>query len=98
MDTLLGGQRAGKGTTASESQLQGGTAIYRRPDSEIERGAKTVTMKTAGGTEHVFRLTDHAAEDAGRDISEGAEKSGKVTVYYTERAGHQVAHLFSKTL
>ena len=40
----------------------------------------------------------HAAEDAGKDISEEGEKSGKVTVYYTERAGHKIAHFFRKTL
>jgi hypothetical protein len=57
-----------------------------------------LSVKTADGTEEAFRLTDHAAEDAGKDISEGVEKSGKVTVYYTEKAGHKVAHFFSKVL
>lgn len=32
---------------------------------------------------------------ADKDISEGAEKSGKVTVYHTEQAGHKIAHFFS---
>jgi hypothetical protein len=63
--------------------------------THLDRGAKTVTIKTADGSENFFRLTDHAAEDAGKDISEGAEKSGKVTVYYTEQAGHKIAHFFS---
>jgi hypothetical protein len=62
--------------------------------THLDRGAKTVTIKAADGTDHVFRLTDHAAEDAGKDISAGAGKSAKVTVYYTEQAGHQVAHFF----
>lgn len=66
--------------------------------THLDRGAKTVSIKTADGTEQAFRLTPHAAEDAGKDISEGADKSGKVTVYYTEQAGHKVAHFFSKTL
>lgn len=65
--------------------------------THLDRDAKTVTVKTADGTEQVFHLTDRAAEDGGKDISEGAEKSGKVTVYYTEEAGHKVAHFFSKT-
>jgi hypothetical protein len=55
-------------------------------------------VKAADGTKQAFRLTDHAVDDAGRDISEGAEKSGKVTVYCTEKAGHKVAHFFSKAL
>jgi hypothetical protein len=66
--------------------------------THLDRGAKTVTVKTADGSEQAFRLTDHAAADAGKDISEGAEKSGKVTVYYTEQGGRKVAYFFSKTL
>lgn len=77
---------------------EGGLKTAEGTVTHLDRGAKWVTIKTEDGTEHVFGLTDHAAEDAGKDISEGTEKSAKVTVYYTERAGHQVAHFFSKTL
>jgi hypothetical protein len=66
--------------------------------THIDRGAKTLTVKTANGTEEVYHLTDRAARDAGKDIAEGAEKSAKVTVYYTEEAGHKVAHFFRKTV
>ena len=59
----------------------------------LNGGAKTVAVKTANGTEETFRL----AGRAGKDIGEGAEKSGKVTVYYTEEAGHKVAHFFKKS-
>ena len=65
--------------------------------THLDRGAKTVTIKAADRTEQAFHLTDHAAEDAGKDVSEGAEKSAKVTVYYTEEAGHKVAHFFGKS-
>jgi len=64
--------------------------------SHIDRGSKTIAIKTADGTEEAFRMTGHAAEDAGTDIGKGAEKSEKVTVYYTEEAGHKVAHFFKK--
>jgi hypothetical protein len=77
---------------------EGGMKATEGTVTHLDRGAKTVTIKTADGTEQAFHLTDHAAKDAGKDISEGAEKSGKVTVYYTEQAGHKVAHFFSKTL
>ena len=60
--------------------------------THIDRGAKTIAVKTADGAEETYRLADHAAKDLG----EGAEKSGKVTVYYTEKAGHKVAHFFKK--
>jgi len=64
--------------------------------THIDRGGKVLVVKTASGGEETFRLADHAAADAGKDIAEGAEKSGKVTVYYTEEAGRKVAHFFEK--
>ena len=66
--------------------------------THLDRGAKTVTVKTADGAEETFHLAGHAAEDAGKDIGEGTEKSAKVTVYYSEHAGQKVAHFFKKTL
>jgi len=64
--------------------------------THIDRGTKTIAVKTADGTEETFKLSDHAATDAGKDIGKGAEKSTKVTVYYTESAGKKVAHFFEK--
>jgi hypothetical protein len=77
---------------------EGGLKATEGTVTHLGRATKTLTVKTADGTAEAFGLTDHAAEDAGRDISEGAEKSGKVTVYYTEHAGHKVAHFFTKVL
>ena len=62
--------------------------------SHIDRGAKTVAVKTADGAETTYRLADHAAKDTGK----GAEKAGKVTVYYTEEGGHKVAHFVKQTI
>jgi hypothetical protein len=64
--------------------------------THIDRGAKTLAVKTADGTEQTFRLSDRAATDAGKDIAKGTEKSAKVTVYYTEEAGKKTAHFFEK--
>ena len=64
--------------------------------THIDRGAKTIAVKTADGTEQTFRLTDHAVADAGKDVAKGTEKSAKVTVYYTEVAGKKTAHFFEK--
>jgi hypothetical protein len=63
---------------------------------DINRGGKTLVVKTADGTEETFRLTGHATEDAGKDIAKGSEKGARVTVYYTEDAGKKVAHFFEK--
>jgi hypothetical protein len=66
--------------------------------THIDRGAKTLAVKTADGTAETFRLTGSAAKDAGKDVVQGSEKSAKVTVYYTEEGGHKVAHYFKKVI
>ena len=66
--------------------------------THIDRGAKTLTVKAADGTDQVYRLTDSAAKDAGEDVEAGTEKTAKVTVYYTEEGGHKIAHFFRKAL
>jgi hypothetical protein len=58
----------------------------------IDRGAKTVTVKTADGAEATYHVSDRALKETGR----GLEKGGKVTVYYTEDAGKKVAHFFKE--
>jgi arginine repressor len=65
--------------------------------SKVDRDGKTITIKTAKGAEQTYRLADRATVDAGKDIGEGAAKTGKVTVYYTEEGGRKVAHFFEKT-
>lgn len=62
--------------------------------TDIDRGGKTIAVKTADGTVQTFKMGDHAAEDAGKDVGKGVEKSAKVTVYYTEEAGKKIAHFF----
>src|SRR5712671_5502803 len=47
---------------------------------KIDRGAKTITIATADGTEQTFRLLDRAARDANTDIEKGADRSARVTV------------------
>lgn len=61
---------------------------------DIDRDGRKLILKSAGGVESTFRLTDHAAKDGGKDIVKGMEKGTKVTVYYTEDAGKKIAHFF----
>jgi hypothetical protein len=62
--------------------------------SEIDRGGKKLVIDAADGAKQTFRLTDHATEDAGKDVAKATTKGSKVTVYYTEDAGRKVAHFF----
>lgn len=64
--------------------------------TDIDRAGKTIGIKTADGTKETFKLTGHAADDAGKDIAKGSEKTAHVTVYYTEEAGKKTAHFFEK--
>ena len=58
----------------------------------VDRGAKTVTVKTAEGGEEVYHLTDKAVHETGKGLKTG----GKVTIYYTEEAGKKIAHYFKE--
>jgi len=64
--------------------------------THIDRATKTLAIKTADGAEETFKLSGHAAADAGKGIAKGTEKTTKVTVYYTEQAGKKTAHFFEK--
>jgi hypothetical protein len=71
---------------------KGGLKTMDGTVSEMKSGGKELVMKSADGTEQAFHMADHAATETGK----GAEKSAKVTVYYTEDAGKKVVHFFEK--
>jgi len=64
--------------------------------SKVGKGGKTVTVKAADGTEQTFDVVGKDAKKSAEAIGKGADKTGKVTVYYTESAGKKVAHFFEK--
>jgi hypothetical protein len=90
----------GSEKTADEIDYIGkdGLRVTEGTVSHIDRGAKTIAVKTADGAEETFRLSDRAARDSGKDIATDAQKSAKVTVYYTDKAGHKVAHFLKEAI
>jgi hypothetical protein len=64
--------------------------------TKVGKDGKTVTVKAADGTEHTFDVAGHDTADAAKDIGKGADKSAKVTVYYSEEGSKKVAHFFEK--
>jgi hypothetical protein len=64
--------------------------------SNVGEGGKTVTVKAVDGTEHTFDVVGKDTKESAEAIVKGADKTGKVTVYYTESAGKKVAHFFKK--
>jgi hypothetical protein len=68
----------------------------------VDKGTKTVVVKTADGTEHTIKYTDDTAVKGAKDAGKGVEKGGadaylagkegtKVTVKYTEKGGEKTA-------
>jgi hypothetical protein len=89
--------KAGKETADEVDHIgKDGLKVGEGTVSHIDRGAKTLTVKAADGTEATYHMAAHATKDAGKGIGEGAEKTAKVTVYYTEEGGKKVAHFFKK--
>jgi hypothetical protein len=90
----------GKEETAEEIDDigKGALSMTEGTVAAIDRGAKTMSVKTAEGTEETFHLTAAAARDSGKDIADGAEKATKVTVYYSEKAGEKIAHFLKKAI
>jgi hypothetical protein len=66
---------------------------------DVGKDGKTVTVKTADGTEKTFDVAGHATTDTGKDVgvytADGVKKGAHVTVYSTEEAGKSIAHVFS---
>jgi hypothetical protein len=83
-----------KGTEKTAQEMDrigdGGLKVTEGTVSKIDRGTKTLAVKTADGAEATYRITDHAVVDTGK----GIEKATKVTVYYTEEGGKKVVHFF----
>ena len=64
--------------------------------SKVGEGGKTVTVKAADGTEQTFDVVGKDTKESAEAIGKGADKTRKVTVYYTEQGGKKVAHFFKK--
>jgi hypothetical protein len=71
---------------------KGGMKMSEVVVKSVDRGAKTVTVKTAEGAEETYHLTATAARETGQ----GLDKAGKVTIYYTEEGGKKIAHFFKE--
>jgi Cu/Ag efflux protein CusF len=75
-----------------------GLKVARGTVTQVDRDGKKMSIKTADGTEQTFDLTENAAKDTGEDIGHGADKTMKVSVFYTEDAGRKTAHFIKKVV
>lgn len=58
----------------------------------VDRRGKTLALRLEDGTTETLRLTERAASDVGKQVGE----TDRVIVYYTDDAGHRVAHFFKR--
>ena len=91
--TVKGGEET---ATEVDRVGKGGFKVVEGTVTKVGEGGKTVVVKTADGTEKTFEVAGKGTAVVGKDIGKGAEKGGKVTVYYTEQAGKKIAHFFEK--
>jgi hypothetical protein len=75
---------------------KGGMKAVEGTVTKVGEGGKTITVKTADGTERTFEVVGHDTKVAAVDAGKGTEKGAKVTVYYSESAGKKVVHFFEK--
>ncbi len=64
--------------------------------TKTDKAAHTITIKAEDGTEHTYRVAKDASIDTEHGVVKGSEydakKVEKLTVHYTEEAGHKVLH------
>jgi len=79
---------AGWQTASADEDL---VHIVKGTVKSVDKGSKTMVVKTADGTEHTIKWTDKTTMEGGKDVGEGVAEGSKVTVKYTEKAGEKTA-------
>src|SRR5579863_1348850 len=57
----------------------------------VDKGTKTMVVKTGDGIEHTFKWTDKTATTTGKDVGDGVAEGAKVSVKYTEKGAEKTA-------
>jgi len=89
-----------KGTEKSATEVdkvgKNGMKYLDGTVTKVGKDGKTVVVKATDGTEHTFEVAGHAMAETAKGIGTATDKTGKVTVYYTEDGSKKVAHFFEK--
>jgi Cu/Ag efflux protein CusF len=85
----------GKDTVREIDRLgQDGLKAATGTIDKLDRRDRLLVLRATDGTETRFRLSDHAAIDAGKEIEKAGQKSAHVTEYYMEEADKKEALFF----
>ena len=84
----------GTGTTAVEVDRIGKDGLHEMSGvvTDVDRGAKQLSLQLADGSHETLELSDRAARSIGKDAGAAAT----VIVYYSDEGGHKVAHYFRR--
>lgn len=67
------------------------THVIKGVVKSVDKGTKTMVVKTADGTEQTVKWTDKTATKTGKDVGDAVAEGSKVSVKYTEKAGEKTA-------
>ena len=65
--------------------------VFKGVVKSVDKGTKTMVVKTADGTEQTVKWTDKTATKSGKDVGDAVVEGSKVSVKYTEKAGEKTA-------
>ena len=87
---------AGSEASAHEIDRVGddGLKISEGVVTRIDRKKKEIAIRFDNGKTETFLLTDRAAVDVGKDVDKAVTGATRIVVYYSDEAGHKVAHFF----
>ena len=63
--------------------------------TNIDRRKNEITIRYNNGKTETLQMTSRAAAETEAGIDESAEEA-RVVVYYSDEAGHKIAHYFKK--
>ena len=67
------------------------THVMKGVVKSVDKGTKTMVVKTADGTEQTVKWTDKTTVEGAKDVGEGVKEGSKVSVKYTEKGGEKTA-------
>ena len=95
-DVVVHVSKKGSVETADELDHVGKDGMHAAEGTitKVDHTGKTVTVKSADGTEHVYKVSSRALATAGKSTDDAVKKGTKTTVYYTEDGVNKVVHFF----
>ena len=65
--------------------------------TNIDRQKKEITIRYNNGKTETLQMTTRAAAESRADVDEAQGEATRIVVYYSDEAGHKIAHYFRKS-